>query len=115
MVIIYRKKKPKSVCNTLTKQGHAGTNLMPHVSCQVSYTKNKCQASCADHSPKTESKAEDKNKPPCQILLKTKQIPRETGYDNIKMCLGNALSSKIMKLNSLQGLKAEIGPIITII
>lgn len=105
MVIIYRKKKPKSVCNTLTKQGHAGTNLMPHVSCQVS----------ADHSPKTESKAEDKNKPPCQILLKTKQIPRETGYDNIKMCLGNALSSKIMKLNSLQDLKAEIGPIITII
>lgn len=27
------------------------------------------------------------------------------------MCLGNALSSKIVKLNSLQGLKTKLGPI----
>lgn len=45
------------------------------------------------------------------IPFKTKQTPRETSCDNRKMCLGNALISKVVKLNSLQGLKTKLGPV----
>lgn len=36
-------------------------------------------------------------------------MPKGKGYENVQMCLGNALISKIMKLNSIHCLKIKRG------
>lgn len=73
-------------------------------SCHTYLTKSsksrKMQESRTNHSPKTESKVEDKNKAKKNNILINKTNAKVNWLHSIKMCLGNVLISKIVKFTT---------------